>query len=216
MLLMRPGEAHYVEVDPRFPYERIVLSFDAKLLTDLEPGSVLLQPFFDRKAGQRNLYHPDPACTAHLLAMTEPDGNRATIFANLVLLLQKLCRRFGQTTDQTFTPDSVEQKMIRYINQNIQDELSVESLCKLFYLSRPQLARRFRIATGTSIGRYITAKRMLLARQLLLQGQKPMTVYASCGYRDYATFFRAYKAYFGHSPRVAVGLPDTEERHIIE
>lgn len=216
MLLMRPGEAHYVEVDPRFSYERIVLSFDAGLLETLEPGNMLLQPFYDRKAGRRNLYHPDQACTDYLMAMTEPDGSRATILSNLVLLMQRLCRRFAQTAGQVQTPDSVEQKIIRYINQNINDVLSVESLCERFYLSRPQLSRRFREATGTSIGRYIAAKRMVLAQQLLLQGKKPTEVFTQCGYRDYATFFRAYKAYFGHSPRETTRLRMGAEQRVIE
>ena len=82
ILLMRPGEAHYIEIDPQMPYERIVMSFDTGLLEDWEPGNTLLHPYFDRKAGTRNLYRADPVCTGYLLAMTEQDGSRATILAN--------------------------------------------------------------------------------------------------------------------------------------
>lgn len=215
ILLMRPGEAHYIEIDPDCPYERIVVGFDPALLESLEPGNALLQPYFDRKAGSRNLYKPDPVCTGYLLAMAEPDSSRAIGIANLVLLLQRLCRRFLQSADQALPPDSLEQQVICYINQNLHRAISTEELCRQFYLSRPQLCRRFHAATGTSIGRYITAKRMVQARQLLLQGQKPTQVYACCGYRDYTTFFRAYKSFFGHSPREVDRFPLSEEQHIL-
>lgn len=216
ILLMRPAEAHYIEVDPTVPYERLVINFDIGILDQLEPGNKLLRPYFDRKAGTRNHYPADPACTALLKAMTAPDGSRATILANLVLILQLLCRRFGETAAAEAAPNSVEYRMIRYINQNLHRELSIRMLCDRFFLSRAQLCRRFHAVTGTSVGRYIAAKRMFLARELLQQGQKPTDIYAGCGYRDYATFYRAYKAFFGHSPRQAATQPEGEDRLVIE
>jgi len=215
ILLIRPSEAHYIEAGPG-SYERLYANFDVRLFDALEPDHQLLIPFFDRKAGTRNHYTADPECTKLLVSMTDPDSTRATMIANLVLVLQRLCRRFGQSPATDGAPDSVEYNMIRYINKNLHQELSVQHLCDRFFLSRAQLCRRFREATGASVGRYIAVKRMLLARELLHQGRKPTEVCSSCGYKDYATFFRAYKAFFGHTPRLAVGQPVTEERTIIE
>jgi AraC-like DNA-binding protein len=86
-----------------------------------------------------------------------------------------------------------------------------------FYISRTQLCSRFKKATGTSVGGYIAVKRLLTARELLLQGGKPTEVYGLCGYHDYSTFFRAYTKYFGHSPRDAHSFRDaiTPNTHIL-
>lgn len=214
MLLIRPAEAHHVVPKP-IPYERLYINFDIRIFDQLDPENQLTTPLFDRRAGTRNHYPADPACKELLLAMTDPDGSRATMLANLVLVLQRLCRKFGQMPAAEAVPDSVEYRMLHYINQNLHQELSVQLLCDKFFLSRAQLCRRFHTASGTSVGRYITAKRMLLARELLHQGQKPTDIYSACGYRDYATFYRAYTAFFEHTPREAVGKPLTEERHII-
>ena len=201
IMLMRPTEAHFIELDPNVPYERICLNFDIRLFDALDPDNQLMQPYFDRKAGSRNHYPADDTATAYLRAMLRPDGTRATVIANLTLLMQHLCGVFGSAASTARQPDSVEYRMIRYINQNLHAQLSVQELCDRFFLSRAQLCRRFQAATGTSVGRYITVKRLFLARQLIHHGQKPTDIFSACGYNDYTTFYRAYKAYFGCSPK---------------
>ena len=41
-------------------------------------------------------------------------------------------------------------------------------------------------------------KRLILARQKILQGEKPTDIFAQYGYQDYSTFYRAYLRFFGH------------------
>ena len=68
-------------------------------------------------------------------------------------------------------------------------------------VSNDSLFTLFKKATGTSIGKYISVKRLLHARQMILQGRKPTEIYQSSGYQDYSTFYRAYVQYFGCCPR---------------
>ena len=95
-------------------------------------------------------------------------------------------------------------RIIRYINHNLEKDLSVQALCDQFYVSRSQLNRRFMDATNVPVGRYVTVKRMLLARQLLTQGKKATEVFSQCGYKDYSAFYRAYKSYYGSSPNQGI------------
>ena len=113
-------------------------------------------------------------------------------------------------------PDTLESRIIRYINKNLDRELTIQALCDRFFISRTQLCQRFRQATGTSIGDYITAKRLMLARRLLRQNQKPTEVFTACGYQDYSAFYRAYQNYFGHSPRdeQQFDYPLTPDEHL--
>jgi AraC-like DNA-binding protein len=200
ILLMRPGEAHYVLVDERTPYERFSIHFDAGIFNYLDPEHVLTQAFFQRKAGLHNRYRMGSSGIDAMKRMTA-QSNRLHILGNMILLLQTISEAFSAQQEQPSAQDSLETRVIRYINRNLEKDLSLQKLCDRFYVSRTQLCRMFRQATGTSIGRYVTGKRLLQARELLLQGIKPTEVYAICGYGDYSTFFRAYSRLFGHSPR---------------
>ncbi len=201
ILLMRPSEAHYVEQSPDVPYERICLNFETTIFSALDPDNTLLRPYYDRESGKRNLYRPgDMACRGYLdniLSATD----RLSALANMMLLLQTVCNLFDRDNAVSAQTDTLEYRIIRYINRNLGQELTIEKLCEQFYISRAQLCRRFKKITGTSVGKYIGAKRLLAAQNLLRQGKKPTEVFAACGYQDYSTFYRAYMQFFGYSPK---------------
>lgn len=204
ILLMRPSEAHYVEQDSTVPYERICLNFETTLLGTLDPENTLLRPYYDREAGKRNLYRT--AGTKNTVCRTYLDHilvaeDRLQAIANLILLLRQVGSMFAQDNEAGSQPDTLEYRIVRYINQNLSSELSIQELCAQFYISRAQLCRRFKKITGTSVGKYVTAKRLIAAQNLMRQGKKPTEVYSACGYQDYSTFYRAYLQYFGYSPR---------------
>lgn len=200
ILLMRPGEAHHMQADPNVPYERMYINFDPQLLDAIDPEKKLLKPFYDRKSGVLNHFPADPAYTPYLKGLLDPNGSRATVLANLILLLQKLGDRFEQNRHITFQPQSIEYRILQYINHNLEKDLSAQTLCNLFYVSRSQLKRRILEATNAPIGHYVMVKRMLLAQELLNQKQKATEIFPQCGYKDYSAFYRAYKSYFGYSP----------------
>ena len=114
--------------------------------------------------------------------------------------------------------DTVDQRIPRYINNNLATPLALEHLFVRFFISRAQLCRRFRKATGTSVAKYITAKRLIRAQQLIRSGSKPTEVFSVCGFQDYSTFYRAYSKYFGYSPKDALlerPIADPEEGKIL-
>ncbi len=200
ILLMRPGEVHRVLVDETVPYERFCMNFDTGMLDALDPERVLTQAIFQRRAGSRNHYRMGQAGIDAMKRMTA-QNTRMNILGNLILLLQTIHEQFSAEREHSVAPDTLESRVIRYINKNLDRELTIQGLCDRFFVSRTQLCRLIKQVTGTSVGRYITGKRLLMARQWLLQGIKPTQVYAACGYCDYSTFFRAYTKFFGHSPR---------------
>lgn len=218
LLIMRPGEAHYVKQDDQAPYERICLNFEVDLLSGLDPENTVLHPFYDREAGKRNLYRtvntPDDICRTYLDNILDSPNDRLKALANLMLLLQQIGTMFKRADTAQKQPDTIENQIIRYINQNLEKALSIRELCDKFFISRAQLCRRFRNATGTSVGKYVTAKRLLMAQNKIRQGLKPTEVFATCGYQDYSTFYRAYVQYFGHSPRDARQIVMAEDERV--
>jgi len=206
IVIMRSSEAHYIEIDPREPYERFSLHFDSNLLASMDADNQLMRPFFDRKSGKRNLYplasfesNRHLSCFYNMFrAASSP---RLNILANLILILQLITEHFSVTRADSVETDTIEYKIIRHINKNLDRELTLQELCDKFFISKAQLCRRFKKATGTTVAKYITVKRLVTSRQLICQGQRPTDIYTMFGFRDYSTFYRAYTKYFGHSPR---------------
>ena len=54
--------------------------------------------------------------------------------------------------------------LLRYINHNLTEDLSIETLARKYYLSKYHMMRKFKEETGYTIHNYIISKRLLLAR----------------------------------------------------
>lgn len=91
--------------------------------------------------------------------------------------------------------------IIRYINENIASDLSLDSISKKFYLSKYHLLREFKQYTGYTIHQYIHQKRLILAKSLLKDGLSVTEVCTKCGFGDYSNFIRAFKKAFGSPPK---------------
>jgi AraC-like DNA-binding protein len=78
----------------------------------------------------------------------------------------------------------------------------VGEVASALFVSESYLSRLFRRELHQSPGRYIRDKRLLVARDRIAQGEHPSAVAAACGFSDYTTFWRGYKALFGTPPSV--------------
>ena len=90
--------------------------------------------------------------------------------------------------------------LLRYINTHINEDLSIEELSERFFLSRYHLMRLFKITFGFTIHDYITKRRLINAREKILNGDTPAEACYSCGFGSYSAFARAYRAKYGISP----------------
>lgn len=92
-------------------------------------------------------------------------------------------------------------QILSYVNQNLTGDLSITALAGHFYISSSYLCKLFRDATGTTINRYITAKRITRAKELLSLGCSVTEACAECGYNDYSNFLRSFTKSVGISPK---------------
>lgn len=46
-----------------------------------------------------------------------------------------------------------------------------------------------------------------MAREMLSEGTPPGTVCRSCGFQDYANFYRAFKGFYGETPQSFLRRP---------
>ena len=204
--VMAPSEFHYIEVDTNKPYERIVLNFNPDIFRSIDPEDLLIQAIADRNPGKQNLFpaseFPGVSPEGYFLRMLRPEGDpRINLLSGLIPLLGELYRIHSARTPIANESATLEYRIIRYINKHLFSPINLDDLCHQFFLSKAQLCRVFKKATGTTVWQYITIKRLVAARQQILAGHAPTQVCSQCGFNDYSSFYRAYQKYYGHSPK---------------
>ncbi|MBQ7955576.1 MAG: helix-turn-helix domain-containing protein [Lachnospiraceae bacterium] len=96
--------------------------------------------------------------------------------------------------------------ILAYINRNISNDITIEQLAGEFFLSESYICRIFKSATGTTIGKYITARRISIAKSLLNEGVSVSEAFERSGFTDYSNFFKAFTKAVGVSPKKYAGL----------
>lgn len=203
VLIMYPSESHYIDIDCTLPYERMVLNIAPDYLTALDPNGFLLRPFRERPGGKLNLYKSSEfPGGSHALwnTMMAPEGDRhVNLLSGLLPLLNQICLLWQQRREDP-QPDTPSHRIIDYVNRHLSEPLSLDELCNVFYLSKSQLCRLFKKATGSTLWHYITIKRLAKAQELIAAGAHPTHIYTQCGFNDYSTFYRAYVKAYGVAP----------------
>jgi AraC-like DNA-binding protein len=91
--------------------------------------------------------------------------------------------------------------ILAYINMNIASPITIEMLSGEFFLSESYICRIFKAATGTTINKYICARRISIAKALLNDGVSVTEAYEKSGFTDYSNFFKAFTKTVGISPK---------------
>ena len=105
----------------------------------------------------------------------------------------------SEETDIVYNPKVSE--ILRYINNNLCGDLSLDALSQRFYVSKYHLSRQFKQYVGLTIHQYIMKKRLIAAKLLLLEGSTISEAYIGSGFGDYSNFLKGFKQEFGLSPR---------------
>ncbi len=204
ILVMNAGEAHYIDIDSSFPYTRLVINFRKEFLSKIGLDGELLIPFHNRKGGKFNLYRSanfdglNYRIFLNNLCLPTTDRKTHTT-VNSIALLYEVRKAFNQKKTEN-DDDSTMQKIITYINEHLYESFSLDEICNEFFISKAQLCRSFKSATGSTVWEYTTAKRLIAARSLIRSGRQATKIFSECGFKDYSSFFRAYKKRFGAAP----------------
>ena len=203
ILIIRPFEAHTMRWFSNRPYERIGFQFPVKLLKEADPDGGIYAHLMARPLGTENRFTDadfgHTFCADCLQSMT-PEISRAGVLARALLLLTE-AKRVSQGRGNGYRSTGLEARIIDFVNQKLFSPLTAEEVSREFFISRSQINRIFKKYTGSSLGQYITAKRMTTARSRIHNGEPAMLVAAECGYTDYSAFYRAYIKFFGASPK---------------
>lgn len=92
-------------------------------------------------------------------------------------------------------------KVVFYIEQNADKELSLEELSRIAGFSKYHFHRIFKTVTGENIGDFIARVRLVHSAWKLKTEPKITDVALSCGFETNASFSKAFKNRFGMSPK---------------
>ncbi len=97
--------------------------------------------------------------------------------------------------------DPYVEKLVRYIDDNYNSDISMESLFGMVPLSRRCMEMRFKKAMGITIYQYIISDRIEYFSHLLLTTDRPVSDIAyEAGFRDCINISRVFRKYKGCSP----------------
>lgn len=92
-------------------------------------------------------------------------------------------------------------EVVRLMEANIEEPLSLEELARLVRLSQRHLQRMFKVYLAVSPTHYYLALRLRRARDLLRTTDASVArVTAVCGFQSPCHFSKAYRAQFGYAP----------------
>jgi len=216
IILINNKELHRTIIEGGESYERIVLWVKPDYVTNLNTDSTDLTMCFESSARKKyNLLRPDTETMAYLKTIVQKlekayynSGFGSEVLKNAYIneLIVYLNKAYLYTKDEEIEVDiEYNQKIsniIKYINTNLESELTLEKLSAQFYISKYHLLREFKKYTGFTIHRFIQKKRLIMARMLLKENVKVSEVSMLCGFGDYSNFIRTFKREYGISPKV--------------
>lgn len=202
ILFIRSSESHRLLLNSHAAYERTVITFCAENLLGDNIKNML--SFFDNlPIGSNNLYPASVFKNKHwhyyinqILSAENADIKKLY----LSILVTELCESYTSFFNSHKSKDVI-LDIITYLNEHLTENLSLESICNEFYISKSHLNRKFKMLTDSTVWEYITTKRLFAAKEMLQNGEPPTKVFSKCGFNDYTSFFRAYKLKFGSSPK---------------
>lgn len=215
VLLISPNELHQPIFAPENQnYERIVLWINKGFLERFDlPGQEVSRCFDTEHPLHTNLIRLDGVSrelVGYLLQqlLNEQSAEEfatelysMACLAQILVMLNRLAERAGERAEPKANTDSVVYRVLGYINEHYNEDLSLDFLANKFFISKYHLSREFNRLVGTSVYRYIIQKRLVMAKQMMSAGTPSSTVYQHCGFGDYSNFYRAFKAEYQISPK---------------
>ena len=213
ILLIDRDMLHKPEIDPVRPYKRIILWLNPDFVTQLGEQQTKLAACFQQSA-QKRFHRLRPteeqitilqpllqqlSAAAHKKAPDDELFCRA-LLTQLLIVVNRMTAASPTAQAYAVRNENIGQ-ILHYIDANLAEDLSVETLATRFFLSKYYLMRKFKQQTGYSLHQYILQKRLIAANQRLRSGYSVMSACLESGFRDYANFARAFKKQFGRTPK---------------
>ncbi len=87
-----------------------------------------------------------------------------------------------------------------YVETHLAEKITLEGAASALLVSQSALQQTFRNKLGVSFYRFVTQRRLIAAKNLILEGRPLTSVGEQVGFSDHSTFYRAFQKEYGISP----------------
>lgn len=213
VVLLPPGVMHHAIIhEPGTPYRRFVFWISKSYMDYFLQQSDRYGYILQEAQKKHYLMHNDRMDAndihAQIIALIEElHSDHYAKEEQISLYVQQLLLRLNRKLytqkhkKSAKKESSLYQNLLSYINDNLEEDLSLDAIASHFFVSKYHVAHVFKENTGMSIHQYILKKRLNACKNAMLSEEYVTSFYESFGFQDYSAFYRAFKKEYGISPK---------------
>ncbi|MBE6138053.1 MAG: AraC family transcriptional regulator [Erysipelotrichaceae bacterium] len=212
MVLITPTTLHVLDNLTTADCERIIINFSDSFIDKLSSPNTDLKAVFKKVDKSKNycisFRNEAQKRVENYLGIlldtqfSEKYGEDLLFKIKLIQLLLLINSTYENSEDLEIPVENhVISQAIEFINNNLDKSFIIDDIAAYANVSPSTMSHTFKDQTGISIYRYITKKRMVLAKKLIKENINFSQIYTMCGYNEYTSFFRAFKKEYGVTPK---------------
>lgn len=201
-IIFPPYVMHHSYGDADMPFTRLLLYFKSDLI--LLPD-MLEEPY----ASAPHVYRPDSKTSHEIRHMLNnilgEYGQKppyyefsAQMMLNRILSLALRCQKVKPTAADRMPLSDI----LDYLHAHFTEDISLQTLSNVFYISQYHLCREFKRYTNSTIIQYLNSLRIIEAQKLLSETDMSVTdIGKQVGFSSLTHFGRIFKSVTGVSPK---------------
>ena len=198
LILIRPGHFHFIRIDAVSDYERYDILFDPA--KHRVPAVQLMAENMEVINIADNEIATDIFRRCDLYAKSCEGEAFSEIMSHLLCELFYSISLFSKNPTSSVRHSPLLTDALQYINSRLCEIVHSKEIADHLFVSESYLVRLFRRELQQTPKKYLTEKRLLQAQRQIRAGSTASAAALQCGFLDYTTFYRNYRAYFGYAP----------------
>ena len=214
VILIPPGIPHHViNHDSSIPYRRFIFWLDTDYLREILEKTEEFRYIFEYTIQHKHYIYSNDlvgfnAIESKLLRLIEEkNSDRFGHIPKISLCVYDIILHLNRMAYEMINPikphlnQSLDKSIIAHIENHLDEELTLDSIAETFFVSKYHIAHLFKEKYGISIHQFVTKKRLDMCKNALTSELNITEIFHRFGFRDYSSFYRAFKKEFGLSPK---------------
>lgn len=210
MVILPPSASHRIESLDGSYYERIVLNVKQSAFERISSEKTNMLSCFVSASEITSPIHLNMNDCQQFISLSDKLGEAmnseefgsdilADCYLTQLLLFINKCSLGNRVSKQNIMPQVVKDVM-KYINDNLAEDLSLSKLSEVFYHNATYISSLLKKHTGFTAREYILDQRIEAAKRLLINGSNVSEACYKSGFADYSNFIRTFTKATGMSP----------------
>lgn len=200
IVLLPPHAPHFIYCEPDRLYSRRNLLFSPDFLEGTMPEWQRLRQIFQKNGAIFNLTQEQSDRYLSLIEQIETENDLLRRRLLLLYLLSLVSDAMREQDGADKLPAYVAEAL-SYISTHYPERIVASDLAMRLGVGRTTLMTGFKKYTGTTLNECLARCRLKHASRLLRTGQTEQQVAEACGFGDPCALIRAFKRFFGKTPR---------------